>query len=1052
MFSRFFIYRPIFASVISIVVLVLGVIAIPALPIEQTPDITPPTVTVSARYPGASADVVAETVAFPIEQQVNGVQDMLYMSSKSAQDGSMTLTVTFEVGTDIDMATVLVQNRVSIAESKLPEEVKRLGIITKKQSTAMVLMVNMVSPDGQYDEIYQSNYIGTQIKDVLSRIAGVGEVQVMGAKDFSMRIWMNPNMLRARGLTTNDVVAAIREQNVQVAAGQIGAPPGAPGQVFQYSVTTLGRLQDAEQFEELVIKVGEDGSLLRLKDVARVELGAESYNWAVSLNGSPSIAMAVYQLPGANALEVADSVRAEMDRLKESFPPGLDYRIAYDTTKFVTASISEVIETLLIAVLLVVLTVYVFLQDFRTTLIPAATIPVSLIGTLAVMLGLGMSINTLSLFGLVLAIGIVVDDAIVVVENTMRIIDEEGLDAKAATSKAMEEITGPVVATTLVLLAVFIPTTLLGGITGRLYAQFSMTIATATVFSSINALTLSPALCGMLLRPTPKKRGWFFTMFNKAFDASTNVYMGITGMVVRRAFLSMVAFGGLLAATFFSFTSLPGGFLPMEDQGYFFVNASLPEGATIERSEAAIAKAEKIVAAQPGVRDIIRVSGYSFIDGVLSSNAASLIVITDPWDERQSRELTVGGILAAITPKLGAMQEGFLFAFPPPPITGLGAAGGFEYQLQDRGGAGLNTLEAVAGDLRAAGDEDPVLTRMNSNFTANTPQLFIDVDRTKAKRLGIPLENIFSTLQAYLGSAYANDFTKFGRSFKVYVQAEAQYRNKAEDIGRLEVRDRDGNMIPLSTLITVSDTVGPKTIFHYNLYPSATITGQAAPGFASSDAVDSMRKLSKDLLPATMGFEWSGTTYQQLQTEGQIVFIFGLAILMVFLFLSAQYESWGIPWSVLLSVPFAILGASLATASRGYDNNVYTQIGLVLLVGLASKSAILIVEFAKAKREEGLSIIDAALSAARLRFRAILMTAFSFILGVIPLAIATGAGAGSRRALGTAVLGGMTLATVAGVFFIPLLYRVIQGISEKLGGRQAPSGSPEADVATPAAE
>jgi HAE1 family hydrophobic/amphiphilic exporter-1 len=1054
MFSRFFIYRPIFASVISIVILVLGVISIPILPIEQTPDITPPTVEVTAAYPGASADVVADTVALPIEQQVNGVEDMIYMSSKCAQDGSMTLTVTFEVGTDIDMATVLVQNRVAIAESMLPEEVTRLGVTTKKKSTAMVMMVNMVSPDGQYDEIYQSNYIGTQIKDVLSRISGVGEVMVMGAKDFSMRVWLNPDLLRARSLTTTDVLNAIREQNVQVAAGQIGAPPNAPDQVFQYSVTTLGRLNDVEQFEQLVVKVGEDGSLLRLRDVARVELGAQSYNWEVSLNGSPSIAMAVYQLPGANALDVADAVRAEMDRLAEDFPPGLEYRIAYDTTKFVTASIAEVIETLIVAVLLVVLTVYVFLQDFRTTLIPAATIPVSLVGTLAVMLALGMSINTLSLFGLVLAIGIVVDDAIVVVENTMRIIDEEGLEAKAATSKAMAEITGPVVATTLVLLAVFVPTTMLGGITGRLYAQFSMTIATATVFSSINALTLSPALCGMLLRPTPKKRGWFFTLFNKAFDVSTNLYMGVTGALVRRAFLSMVAFGGLLFATYSSFTSLPGGFLPDEDQGYFFVNGTLPEGATLDRSTEMITKAEKLVAEQPGVRDIIRISGYSFIDGVLASNAASLIVITDPWGDRQTPSLKMPGILAGIAPKLAAIKEAFVFAFPPPPITGLGSAGGFEYQLQDRSGLGLSTLELIANDLRTAGFADPTLARLNSNFTANTPQLYLEVDRVKAKRLGIPLGNIFGTLQAYLGSAYANDFTKFGRSFKVYVQADAEYRSKVDDIGRLEVRDRDGNMIPLATLVTVRDTVGPKTIFRYNLYPSATITGSPAPGFASSDAIASMRRISEENLPAGMGYEWSGTTYQQLQTEGQIGFIFGLAILMVFLFLSAQYESWGIPWSVILSVPLAILGASLATAARQYDNNVYTQIGLVLLVGLASKSAILIVEFAKAKREEGASIVEAALSAARLRFRAILMTAFSFILGVIPLAIASGAGAGSRRALGTAVLGGMTIATVGGVFLIPVLYRVVQGISERLGGKRsaAPAEAAPAAPAPPTAE
>jgi hydrophobic/amphiphilic exporter-1 (mainly G- bacteria), HAE1 family len=1036
MFSRFFIYRPIFASVISIVIVTLGLIAIPILPIEQTPDITPPTVDVTATYPGASAEVVAETVAFPIEQQVNGVEDMLYMSSKCTQDGQMTLTVTFDVGTDIDMATVLVQNRVAIAEPKLPEEAKRLGITTKKKSTSMVMMINTVSPDGRYDEIYQSNYVGTQIVDVLARVPGVGEVVVMGAKDFSMRIWLSPDLLKARELTTTDVVQAIREQNVQVAAGTIGAPPNPEDQMFQFTVNTMGRLTDVEQFEAMVLKVGPEGHLLRLKDVARVELGSESYNWNVSYNGKPSVALAVYQLPGANALGIKEAVVAEMTRLEKSFPPGLEYEIGYDTTKFVEASISEVIETLLIAVLLVILTVYIFLQDFRTTLVPAATIPVSLIGTLAVMLALGMSINTLTLFGLVLAIGIVVDDSIIVVENTMRIIDEEGLSAKDATSKAMAEITGPVVATTLVLLAVFVPTAMMSGITGRLYSQFAMTIATATVFSSINALTLSPALCGMLLRPTPSKRGWFFTLFNKAFDASTSVYAKVTGVLVRRAAISMVFFAGLMGATWFGFSTLPAGFLPDEDQGYFFAVATLPEGATIRRTEEALDKVEAIVTAQPGVKDVIRISGYSMLDGVIASSTGSLVVMTEPWDDRSTPELQMKGILAGIQPQLTQLQEAIAFVFPPPPIMGLGSAGGFEFQLQDRGGVGVNALETVANDLVIAGMQDPVLSRMNSNFSARTPQLYIDVDRVKAKRLDIPLENIFGTLQAYLGSAYVNDFSKFGRTFKVYAQADAQFRSRTEDIDKLEVRDKAGNMIPLSTLVTVSDTVGPKTLFRYNLYPSATITGQAAPGYASGDSIAAMQRLAEANVPPSMGYEWSGTTLQQLASQGQTSFIFGLAILMVFLFLAAQYESWGIPFAVLLSVPLALLGASAATWARFYDNNVYTQIGIVLLIGLSSKSAILIVEFAKVRREEGLSIIDAALESARMRFRAILMTAFSFILGVIPLVIATGAGSGSRRALGTAVFGGMVAATVLGVFFIPVLYRVVQGISEKLGGKK----------------
>ena len=1052
MFSRFFIYRPIFATVISIVFVVLGLVALPALPIEQTPDITPPTVEVTAMYPGASADVVAETVALPIEQEVNGVEDMIYMDSKCTQDGQMTLTVTFEVGTDIDMATVLVQNRVAIAEPSLPEEVKRLGVTTKKKSTAMVMMVNIVAPGGEYDELYLSNYAGLQVKDVLARINGIGEVSVMGAKDFSMRIWLEPNKLKALGLTSSDVLQSIREQNVQVAAGTIGAPPNLPGQMFQYTLKTAGRLVEASEFEELVVKVGGDGQLVLLRDIARVELGAENYAWNVRLNGLPSVGLAIYQLPGANALEVAEAVEATMDDLATSFPPGLEYKIGFNTTEFVVASIEEVLITLLVAILLVVLTVYVFLQDFRTTLIPAATIPVSLIGTLAVMLALGMSINTLSLFGLVLAIGIVVDDAIVVVENTVRIIDEEGLGPKEAAAKAMIEISGPVVATTLVLLAVFVPTAMLGGITGQLYSQFAITISVATVFSSINALTLSPALCGILLRPSTEARGFFFRGFNKAFDVTTKGYMAVAGGMVRRAGMSIVLFAGLMVATYAGFTSLPGGFLPDEDQGYFFVGATLPEGATLDRSTAVAKDIGRLALEMEGVRDVIEIDGFSMLDGVIASNAASVIVITENWSERTDPSLFIDSLLAKIQPQLFMRTDAISFAFIPPPIMGLGSAGGFTFKLQDRGANGLMALETAANDMLLAGNADPILTRLNTDFTARTPQLYLDLDRVKAKRLGIPLSNIFETLQTNLGSSYVNDFTVFGKNFRVYAQADAEYRRAVEDVGMLEVRDRDGNMIPVSSLVTVSDTIGPKTIFRYNLFPSATITGTAVPGKSSGEAVAAMERLAAEHLPASMGFEWSGTTYQQLQSAGQIGFIFALAILMVFLVLAAQYESWGIPFAVILSVPLALLGAAGATWARMFDNNIYTQIGIVLLIGLASKSAILIVEFAKVKREEGMSIIDAALMAAHLRFRAILMTAFSFILGVIPLAIATGAGAASRQALGTAVLGGMLVATVGGVFFIPVMYRVVQGISEKLGGKPEPKGEPAAPAEAAASE
>jgi len=1050
MLSRFFIDRPIFASVISIVIVLIGSITVLFLPVEQTPDITPPTVVVEANYPGASARVLAETVAVPIEEQVNGVEDMIYMSSKCGSDGKMELTVTFEVGTDIDMATVLVQNRVAIAQPKLPEEVKREGVNTKKKSTAIVLMVNAVSPGNVYDELYISNYVTQNIKDVLSRVPGVGEVQVMGAKDYGMRIWLDPNRLKARGLTTADVVDAIREQNVQVAAGQIGAPPSPEGQAFQYTVNALGRLSDVSEFEEMILKVGGERQTVRVADVARVELGAQNYNWNVEFDGDPSIAVAVYQLPGANSLEVAKGIRREMERLKEDFPEGLDYDIAYDTTMFVKASIAEVIETLLIAVLLVVLTVYVFLQDIRTTLVPALTIPVALVGTFAVMMALGLSINTLSLFGLVLAIGIVVDDAIVVVENTMRLIDEEGLSAKAATAKAMEQVTGPVVATTLVLLAVFVPTAMMGGITGRLYQQFAVTISVATVFSSINALTLSPALCGVLLRPSPEQRNWLFAGFNGALDFSTRGYIGIVGLLARRTVLALIPFAAVLALTAFGFLRLPTAFLPDEDQGYFIINAQLPDGATLARTEKVLQKIDAILAETPGVQNVISITGYSALDSLVTPNSGTYFVVLKPWDQRTTRREQVDAVVGHVQRKIAAFPEAISIAFPPPPIQGLGNASGFELQLQDRGNLGLAQLETIADDLTFAGNyEHPVLTRMNSNFRASVPQLFVDVNRTKAKRLGIPLGTIFGSLQAYLGSAYVNDFNKFGRVYRVMIQADSEYRSTVEDISDLQVRDNQGQMIPLATVIDVRQTAGPQTIYRFNMFPSATITGQASPGFSSGQAITAVEGLAAQTIPASMGFEWSGVTKQQLEAGNQAPIIFGLAIVFVYLFLSAQYESWTIPLSVMLSVPLALFGALAATWMRGYDNNIYTQIGFVLLIGLSSKSAILIVEFAKQLRSEGKSIIEAAVQASQLRFRAILMTAFSFILGVVPLVVAAGAGAASRRALGTAVLGGMLAATVLGVFVIPVLYVVVQTASEWRGGPADTHGGAanEADLA-----
>lgn len=1026
MFSHFFIDRPVTSAVISIVIVIAGAISANFLPIEQTPDITPPTVTVGTSYPGASASVVAETVAIPIEAEVNGVENMIYMSSKSTDDGTYELVVTFEVGTDIDMATVLVQNRVAVAMPSLPEEVTRQGVKTEKKSTAIVLMVNMISPDGRYGELALSNFVATNVKDELARLPGVGNVQVMGAKDLGMRIWLDPGKLKARNLTTTEIIQAIREQNVQVAAGQLGAEPAPAGQNFQYSISTKGRLSEPEEFAEMILRVGEGGRLLRLGDVARLEEGAQSYRWNVELNNSPSIAVAIYQLPGANSLSVADAVRKKMDDIKPRFPAGMDYTIAYDTTTFVKTSIAEVIETLIVALFLVVLTVYVFLQDWRTTLIPSITIPVSLIGTLAVMLALGFSINTLTLFGLVLAIGIVVDDSIVVVENTVRLIDDQKLSAKAAAKQAMTEVSGPVVATTMVLLAVFVPTAFMGGITGRLYSQFSITISVATVFSSINALTLAPALCGILLRPSPTSRAFFFRWFNQGYDASSVGYMAVTRRLIRFVSISLILLLTVSGLMVFGFAKVPGGFIPEEDQGYFIIATKLPDGASMQRTAKTLEKIDSILDQAPGVADVIKINGYSALDSLVTPNAGTYFVVMKPWDERENITETV----KFVQQELFLIEDGLCLAFLPPAIQGLGAAGGFEMQIQDTGNAGGDQLQKVADELVVAGMKNPLLTRMSNNFSASVPQLYLNVDREKAKRLGIPLGEIFGTLQTNLGSSYVNDYNKYSRTWRVMAQADAQFRIQTDDISQLQVRDRDGKMIPLSTLLTIDEVAGPQVIYRFNAYPSATITGQGISGISSGQAIETIRTIAEQRLPETMDYEWSGTAFQEVETGNTAAFIFALSLLLVYLFLCALYEAWMAPWAVILTVPFAILGGITLTATRDFDINIYTQIGIVLLIGLSTKTAILIVEFAKQLHEEGKPIREAAEIAARLRFRAILMTAFSFILGVIPLVVATGAGAGSRKALGTAVFGGMSAATLFGVFVIPAFYVAVQSLAE----------------------
>jgi len=1039
MFSRFFIYRPIFASVIAIVIVLVGGLSIPLLPIESMPNITPPSVQVSTSYPGAGAGVVAESVTAPMEEKINGVENMLYMSSKSASDGSCNITITFEVGTDVDMATVLVQNRVNEATPVLPEEVKRQGVKVEKQSTNITLMVNMVSPDGTFDDLYISNYTTTRIKDVLARVNGVSKVEIFGAKDFGMRVWINPDRLRARGLTTIDLTNALREQNVQVAAGQIGGQPAPKDQPFEYSISTLGRLQTVEQFENIIVKRGEQGQLVRVRDVARVELGAQSYKWFAKLDGAPSSAIAVYPAPGANALNVAEGIKTELDRLRKDFPEGLEARILYDTTEYILQSLKEVVTTLIIAIVLVVFTVYIFLQDFRTTLVPAVTIPVSLLGTFAVMLALGLSINGLTMFGLILVIGIVVDDAIVVVENTMRIIDTEGLDAKAATAKSMVEITGPVVATTLVLLAVFVPTIVMPGITGRLYRPFAITISVATLFSSLNALTLSPALCGMLLRPSRERKKGFFGLFNRILDTGTTRYGSIVKMLLRRSVFTAIIVGGLLLATYFGMIAMPAGFVPSEDEGYFMVAAQLPDATSLGRTEEVLDEVSAILDETEGIRGVIAVGGYSLLDTVVSPNAGAFWVVLNHWDDRPTPELQIQPIVDGLNRRFSQIQGAMVFATRPPPIQGLGATGGFQMELQDVGGTGLELLQQVAYDLVEQGRADPVLTAMNTTFRAGVPQLFLEVDREKAKRLDVPLSVIFDTLQANLGSAYVNDFNIFGRVWKVMIQADEPYRIERADITKLQVRSNSGRMIPLATLVDVQDTVGPTVQARYNLYSSASITGDAAAGYSSGQSIAKMEEIARTSMPPSMSFEWTGVTYQQLAAGGAAGFIFALAIVFVYLFLAAQYESWTLPFGIIFSVPIAILGASVLTLARGLDNNVYTQIGFVLLIGLSAKNAILIVEFANQLRQAGKTPFEAAREAARLRFRPILMTAFSFILGVMPLLFASGAGAASRVALGTAVFGGMVFATVFGIFIIPWLYFVVQSLSEKIGGKKTPA-------------
>jgi multidrug efflux pump len=1051
-FSHFFIDRPIFATVLSIVIVVVGGLALLELPIAQFPDIVPPTVVVSTTFPGANPQVVADTVASPIEQEVNGVENMLYMSAQCASDGSMNLTVTFKLGTDIDKAQVLVQNRVAVAEPRLPEEVRRVGVTTSKQSPDITMVVNLISPNGQYDKLYLDNFSYLQVKDALARLPGVGLVTVFGARDYSMRVWLDPEKIASRKLTADDVVSAIREQNVQVAAGTLGQQPMTRGEAFQLQVSAQGRLSSPEQFGDIVIKSGADGQVTRVRDVARIELAARDYSQDSKLDGLPNSTIGIFQLPGSNSLETSKAVHALMERLKQNFPPGLEYRIVFDTTTFTRESINAVLHTLIEAMLLVVLVVVIFLQNWRASIIPLLAVPVSLIGTFAAMAAMGFSLNNLSLFGLVLAIGVVVDDAIVVVENVERNI-ALGLEPHAATRKAMDEVSGAVIAVGLVLSAVFIPTAFISGITGQFYRQFALTIAVSTLISTFNSLTLSPALCAILLKPHHAKPdwftrllnrlfGWFFRGFNDLFRRSISAYGRMVGRLIHLSAPAVLVYLGLLALTYFGFQRVPTGFIPPQDKGYLVIIAQLPDAASLERTEAVVDRVSDIARKVPGVRATIDLAGLSASSLTSAANAGTIFLILDPFDERRSPNLSGGAIVAELQKRLASVQEAYIGVFPPPAVQGLGVVGGFKLQVEDRAGVGLGALQGTAMKLMLAAAKSPALQGTFTTFRAGVPQIYLDVDRIKAKSMGVPLSDVFDTLQIYLGSLYVNDFTLFGRTYHVTAQADAPYRRQPRDILNLKTRNSAGEMVPLGAVVKINEVTGPDKIVRYNMYPSAEMTGNAGPGVSTGDAIAAMEKLAKENLPPGMGIEWTELTLQEILAGNTAVFIFPLCVLFVFLTLAAQYESWSLPLAIILIVPMCLLCALAGVALRGLDNNIFTQVGFVVLVGLACKNAILIVEFAKQRQDAGLSRRDAAVDASRLRLRPILMTSFAFIFGVLPLVFASGAGAEMRQALGTAVFSGMLGVTFFGIFLTPVFYTVIRWFSDRRKPRSAAAAEP----------
>ncbi len=1120
--SKFFIDRPIFAAVLSIVITLAGGISMRALPVAQYPDITPPTVEVSAFYPGANAQVVADTVASPIEQQVNGVENMMYMSSQCTNDGNYTLTVTFKPGVDLNMAQVLVQNRESLAEPILPDLVKRRGVAVKKKSPSILMIVNVFSPDNSRDNLYLSNYATIQLRDELARLDGVGDITYIGQRNYSMRVWLDPHKMSFRNLTSSDVVNAINQQNIQVAAGQLGQPPVPNGQAFQFTITTLGRLSDSDQFADMILKTDAQGGVVRLKDVARVELGAQGYDQACTLDGRPTVALSVYQRPGSNALDTAERVRDKMKELKDRFPEGVEYDIVYDTTPFIVESVNEVFNTLRDAVILVAVVVLLFLQNWRSAIIPLVAVPVAIVGTFAVMAALGFSLNNLTLFGLVLAIGIVVDDAIVVVEAVEHHI-EHGLAPREATITAMSQVSSPVIAVGLVLTAVFVPCAFISGITGQFYRQFALTIATSTVISAFNSLTLSPALSALLLKPrqkgvfqalpwpafvvaggwagyvflgpelltlaearglhvpwqwpTPELSaklaglllgalvgwvvsgvlnrvlGWTFYLFNLMFDAATNVYTRMVGGLLRVSVLVLVLYGGLLGLTYWGFTRTPTGFIPSQDKGYLLVNVQLPDSSSLERTQQVMSQVEAITGKTPGVTHTLAMAGQSILMNANAPNFGAMYVMLDDFHHRSKEGLTGPVIAARLQAKLQEeVREGLVNVFDAPPVDGLGTAGGFKVVIEDRGDLGSQEIEHVANGIVAASQEAPyshLLQGLFTSFRANTPWLFLDIDRDKAKLSGVSIAELFNTLQVYLGSLYVNDFNRFGRTWQVNVQGDANFRKQMNDLTGLRVRNLSGGMVPLGSVAAIRDVSGPVMIIRYNLYPAATINLNPGPGISSGQAIDAMEKLVKKELPQAMRPQWTELALLQLQTGSTAMFAFVLAVILVFLVLAAQYESWSLPLAVILVVPMCLLCSTVGVNIARMDINIFTQVGFIVLVGLACKNAILIVEFAKAQREAGSTSRSATLEACQLRLRPIMMTSLAFILGVVPLMLSTGAGAEMRQTLGTAVFSGMLGVTIFGIFLTPVFYYVIQWLSDRRAGSRPVDDPAEDESAKP---